>query len=402
MNNIIPILLKLTLIYYYPGQFQTLKPSPHKDRIIQAKEIVASYHSDAPRVNNNVKLVYFYGNDNELQSNFDDRLTRILDDVSKFYREEFLRHGIDLNGVPFEKMNGKYVFHIVKGDSSSKSYNIKSGPVIINEIHRKTAGNIDLSKDYVLVINSLWYKRNDGTYVFHSPYFGMGSSLNGICMVADCELLDPLLLNNKTQQMKFSEMAVALKECPVAEFNSWYIGGIAHEMAHIFGLPHDFGNKLELETSTISLMGQHGSRHFRDYLWGGEKSAVFSSASIIQLISHPVFTQSNKDIYLRPPLSVTDIAFSKNNLEITLEGKINTISAPYAVVALIRPVILNEYLNQSSLELISGNGSFSINLGQLTQGDFNLQLIFIFPNGTTSKLNNIISVDTELTAKIKT
>lgn len=400
MNNIIIIFLKIALIFTYPGHFQTLKPSPQKDRIIQAKAVVSDYHSDAPKVNNNVKLVYFYGNDSELQSNLDGRLTRILDDVSDFYSEEFLRHRIDLKGVPFEKVNGKYIFHFVKGDSSSKSYNIKSGPVIINEIRRKTAGSIDLSKDYILVINSLWYKRNDGTYVFHSPYFGMGSSINGICMVADCELLDPLLLKNKTQKMKFSEMTVALKECPVSEFNSWYIGGIAHEMAHIFGLPHDFGNKLELESSTISLMGQYGSRHFRDYLWDGEKTAVFSSASIIQLISHPIFTQSNKNKTLRPRFTVLDVAFSLTDSEFILNGKIKSDLVPYAVVALIRPLFLNEYFNQSSSELITTNDSFSIKLGQLLPGDYNLLLVFVFPNGMTTRVNKKISIDQEHLIKV--
>jgi hypothetical protein len=220
-------------------------------------------------------------------------------------------------------------------------------------------------------------------------------------MVADCEILDPQLLKENSQ-MKFSEMTVALKACPISEFNSWYLGGIAHEMAHIFGLPHDYGNKLELGDSEISLMGQFGSRHFRDYLWGGKTNAVFSSASILQLISHPVFTQSNKDISRRPLFSVSEIEFADNELEITIDGKYSTDIAPYAVVALIRPAFLSEYFNQSTFDLISNNDSFSISIGRLSPGDYRLLLIFLFPNGMAYRYNKTININQEHLIKVKT
>lgn len=401
MNYFLPLVLTCTLLIYNQEQTRTNSLTSSIDKIIKAYNQLTKYHADHQRTNNVVKIVYFYGNDSEPQANLDARLTRILDDVSKFYSEEFKKHGLNLDGVPFEKINGKYTFNIVKGDSSSKSYNIKSGQTIINEIRRKTAGRIDLSKDYVLTINSLWYNKPDGTYVFHSPYFGIGSSINGICMVADCELLDPQLLKDNSQKVRFSEMTVALKECPVSEFNSWYIGGIAHEMAHIFGLPHDYGNKLELEVSTISLMGQYGSRHFRDYLWGGEKSAVFSSASIIQLISHPVFTQSIKDKNRRPLFSISGIEFSNTESEIKINGNFRTDIVPYAVVALSHPMVLNEYFNQSSFDLITNNDSFSISLGQLSPGDYRLLLTFLFPNGMTFRYNKTINIDQAHLVKVK-
>lgn len=398
MDYFLTLALTCTLLIF--NQEQTRTASSSNEKIIKAYTQVTNYHAGSQKKENVVKIVYFHGNDSELQPDLDVRLTRILDDISKFYSEEFIKHGIELDGVPFEKINGKYNINIVKGDSSSKFYNIKSGQTIVSEIRQKTSGRIDLNNDYVLTINNLWYKRPDGTYVFHSPYFGMGSSLNGVCMVADCELLDPALLKDNSKKMKFSEMTVALKECPVSEFNSWYIGGIAHEMAHIFGLPHDYGNKLEIETSTISLMGQYGSRHFRDYLWGGEKSAVFSSASIIQLISHPVFTQSIKDKGRRPLFLITEVNFNNTESEIIINGNFRTDIAPYAAVALVHPVLLNEYYNQSSFDLI-GNDSFSVSLGKLVPGDYRLQLAFLFPNGMAARFNKTINVDQAYLVKVK-
>ena len=46
--------------------------------------------------------------------------------------------------------------------------------------------------DFVLVIGGLCKKRDDGSYFFHSPYYGdTGSNnLRGLCYAADCERLD--------------------------------------------------------------------------------------------------------------------------------------------------------------------------------------------------------------------
>ena len=377
------------------------KPSPNRGLIIDANKLIKEYHSGISPANNVVKVIYFHGNDQDPLNNWKERLTRSLDDVSDFYREEFARSGVDIKGVPFEKANGQYVFHLVKGNSVSKYYTIQSGPIIIKEIVSKNSGIINPSKDYVLVINGLCDKRNDGTYVFHSPYFGMSSGNSGICLVADCELLDSKFLNDKTQRMAFSEMMIKYKECTVAEFNSWYVGGIAHEMAHIFGLPHDFGSPMELDNHTISLMGQYGSRHFRDYLWNGEKSAIFSSASIIQLISHPVFTNSNKNRTLRPNTLLSNLIFDRTDSGIILRAQLKTDINPYAVIALIHPAQLTEYFNQSYSSLVSKSDTISLKLGILAKGDYNLQLLFVYLNGANIRFNRVITVDNDKLVKVK-
>jgi hypothetical protein len=368
--------------------------------IVKAHKLIREYHSGAEYANNVVKVVYFHGNDLEPLNNWKDRLPRTLDDVSDFYSEELSRHGVETDGIPFEKTDGEYVFHMVKGDSASRYYSIKSGPVIIKEIFSKTKGKIDFSKDYVLVISGLCYRRDDGTYVFHSPYFGTGSSTNGICMVADCELLDSKLLNDNTRMMKFSEMTVKLKECAIAEFNSWYIGGIAHEIGHIFGLPHDFGNPVDLDNSTISLMGQYGSRHFRNYLWGGEKSAVFSSVSVLHLISHPVFTQSDRSMNKKPATNLLNLRFDHNDSGIILKAQVNASELPYAVIALLHPSVVSEYYNKSFSSLCSGTDSISVSLGHCQKGIYSLQLRFIYPYGASEKFNRVITVDGDESAVI--
>jgi len=373
-----------------------------QELITKAQKLIKEYHSGTTAGKKTVKVVYFHGNDKEPLANWSDRLTRTLTDVSQFYQEEFYKFGIINDGIPFEKSANNYVFHVVKGDSISQYYTKDSGQQILLEIYNKTKGQVDLSKDHVLIINGLCYQREDHTYVFHSPYFGAGSMTNGICQVADCEKLDIALLKDTIQRMSFSEMTIKYKECSVAEFNSWYIGGIAHEMGHIFGLPHDFGNPSEISSSAISLMGHYGSRHYREYLWRGKTSSFFSSSAIFQLISHPIFTQSNKSGNFIRYLNLPNLKFNKNEKGTTLNANVQSEDRPYGVVALIRPTTLSEYFNKSYTTLVSGVDSINIELGHLLPGNYNLKLLFLFPNGAAKSTDNIINSDNNGYAKIVT
>jgi hypothetical protein len=251
-----------------------------------------------------------------------------------------------------------------------------------------------------LVINGLCYKREDSTYVFHSPYYGTGSYKNGICYVADCELLDSKFLNDTIKKMAFSEMFVTRKECLVAEFNSWYIGGIAHEMGHSFGLPHDFGNPDELDKSHISLMGRFGSRHYKDYLWKENISSVFSSASILQLISHPIFNRSNNSKDINSDFNLKNLKFSKCEKGIILNTNFQSKVSPYGVVALIRPTSKSEYYNRSFINVISGVDSAEIEFGNLSRGSYQLQLLYLFPRGNVSWFNKRVVIDSNGNAKV--
>ena len=382
------ILINSILFISCQNESSTIVPTFNRDLISKAHKAIEVYNSGKVPVNNVVKVVYFHGSDKAPLDNWRERLTRTLDDVSNFYKEEFYKYGIETDGIPFEKNGDDYVFNVITGDSISQNYNIKSGVRIQMEIWKKAKGKIDLSKDHVLVINGLSFKKDDGTYVFHSPYHGTGSLVNGICHVADCEQLDSKLLTDSVKRMVFSEMMIKRKACSVAEFNSWYIGGIAHELGHVFGLPHDYGQPSEFDSKHISLMGQYGSRHFRDYLWHGEVSASFSSASILQLMSHPVFSKSAKTT----GFALESLSFDKKDNKVIVNTKIRAKELPYALVALIRPSSKSEYFNMSFSSIVTTDKP-TIELDSLQKGDYYLQLQFLFADGTFRRSNRMISVD---------
>lgn len=381
------------LLFGFQKQRFSFKPSPQTEIIGKAQRLIKEYHSGTAQAKCVVKVVYFHGKDQAPLVNWKERLTRTLADISDFFKEEFYKHGVQIQGIPFEQSEGDFVFHVVEGDLVAQRYTVDFGLNIQKEIHRKSNGKIDFEKDFVLVINSLSYQRKDGTYVLHSPYYGKGNSTYGISQVVDIELLDSKLLKDTIQRVMYSELLVDHRTCSYAEFNSWYIGGIAHELGHVFGLPHDFGQPTEIGASTISLMGEFGSHHFRDYLWRGEKSAVLSSASIFQLMSHPIFTQSNKSRGIDKGFNLEGLKFRKNDKGVVLNAKVTAEELPYGAVALIRPSYVSEYFNQGFFNVVSGVDSVSIELGKLSEGNYNLHFLFLFPNGATRQYFKVFMVD---------
>lgn len=374
-------LLFLAIVLYINGYSQA--PQTAQSVISAAKKVVETYNKDTPKANNVVKVVYFHDKGHKLSADWEARLSRTLTAVSDFYKDEFGRYGIKSSGVNFDKSGNKHVITVVEGDFDSKSYNVNSSAQLQTEISNKTKGKIDFSNDHVLVITGLYYMKDKTTYVFNSPYMGTGSSVRGVSYAADCPLLDPKLLTDKVNIIKFSEPNKADRECSVAEFNSWYIGGIAHEMGHMLGLFHDFGNPSELNASSISLMGEYGSRHFKGNLWGDTQTSYISAAGILQLLSHPLFSGYSKYIKNHVELSLNDIHCSNVDHGILLQANIAGSLPPYGLSVLIRSLNETEYFNESAIYSIRDTGPINVPLKKWKEGSYWMTLIFMFPNGVT-------------------
>lgn len=392
MKSLFPLFLCVITTVTCFGQNGAIKSPSSRTALQTAYKSVKAFHTGNAPTNKVVKVIYFHAKDRAPLYNWQNRLNRVLGDISKYYQEEFEKYGLPSKGVPFEKSGDRHLISVVEGDLESKDYDVNSGAKIRDEISRKLAGTVDLSKDHVVVFTGLSYQRGDGFYVFNLPYWGSGSSGNGICFVADCDVLDSELLTDTAHIFKFTEQAVAFRESTVAEFNSWYIGGIAHEMGHMFGLPHDYGNPAELTSSDISLMGQFGSRHFRDYLWHGRKSATISAAGILQLLSHPVFTQSAGKLAKAADSYIPVLQYENNDQGVTIKTSLPADNHPYACFTLLRPADVSEYFGQSAIQTIGPGNQLNFQFGKLTGALYLLEITCIYPDGSGNRTGQFFLV----------
>ena len=299
----------------------------------EAQRMVAAYHAGHTTATNLLRVVYFVPKDGEPLPNYAERLDRVVNDVSDFYRDAFRRFGIKSAGLPLERKDGKLVIHLVRGQLPASEYHYLSGDRTAEEIQTALKPMLEMAREHLLVFYALCRKTNDGRYIFDAPYYGSGSQRGGICHAADCELLDPLLLRDTNHNIVFTEHYYPRMKMSVAKFNSWYLGGVAHELGHGLGLPHDDGGEAE-KSFGVSLMGG-GNLTYREELWGGGPPTYLGRASVLQLLSEPLFTGSDRGRWDSVDGFCSALQFSATNDTLRIEGAITDAIPAYAVIAYV-------------------------------------------------------------------
>ena len=302
--------------------------------------------------------------------------------LSAFFIDGFTRLGIDSAGLPLERKNGKLVIHLVHGSLPAKSYSYDSGNVTKEEIRRALNGTIDFDREFLLVFYGLCHKEADSPFVFNAPYYGNGSQRAGICHAADCELLDPLLLTDTKNRIVFTEHYYPRREESVAGFNSMYLGGVAHELGHGLGLPHDNGGNSEKKFG-VSLMGL-GNLTYRRELWGGGTSSYFGRASILLLASHPLFTRSDRGRWDDTKSEFQSLQFSTTNQAIRVQGVVTGAIPPYAVIAYLWTSNSKSDHYARTFPCVVKEGAFDFIIDSLPADNWHLRLARLHANGSVS------------------
>lgn len=381
---------------------QERRPFPAEDPvgielIAQAKLQVAAYHKDAALVSNCIRLVYFHPSDREPLADWEERMQRTIFDIRDFYRDGLARLDATSEGLPFEMEGDLFKFHVVKGSKPASAYNYKAGRAIAAELRDALAGTIDFTTEHVLVMHGLCEEAQDGRFVFHAPYYGRGNQRNGLCHAADCRLLDPLLLTETKEEIAYAEHYHPRRKQSLAVFNTWYLGGTAHELGHGIGLPHNDGTAEEKTWAATSLMGR-GNHHYRSDLWGGKRPSFLSRSCALRLLSSPLITGSNKGRWEKTQVDMSALRLECIEGKLSISGEVTGSIPAYAVIAYIWPY--RSYPDDpgtdhraTTVPTIVNAGGFELSGIALRKGEYQVKLSAIHLNGASSNQRFHLSVD---------
>jgi hypothetical protein len=345
-----------------------------------------AFHADAPDNDETLRLVYFHPKDTKPQKDYQARIERIVLDIQDFLDTEMKRIGFDTRPHPHEKDDkGKLIHHHLAGKDASIGYTYANGGKVRRELEEALDGPIDFDNDFVLVFGGMCKKQGENRYFFHSPYYGDGSSNHrrGLCYAADCELLD-------TQNLKKTDEKIVYREHQgeftrnLADFNSLYIGGIAHELGHGLSLPHNGewpSQRAELGTA---LMGS-GNFTYRKERWSNNKGSFMTPASATRLAAHPLFTGSDRARNTPAKYENPELNFKAEGQSLTVSGKVDASPEALAVILYSDPEGGSDYDAKTWVTEVK-DGAFTLTADSHQPGPHELRLTLVHMNGATTTL----------------
>jgi hypothetical protein len=362
-----------------------------KDDTVYMRERIRMYHKGEESGNRKLRIVYFYPFDLKPQAGYEERITRIMMDIQEFYQKGMEQNGFSNVVFPLDMQEDKLRIHTVKSKEPAKSYSVKSGRKIQQEIRRALKEKIEYNRDFILVFHGLIRKKEDGSYLVHAPYYGDGSSSHrrGLCHVADCELLDTKLFTVTDRNIIYWEHTGTFKQT-VGEFNTKYIGGIAHELGHGLSLPHNGQTREQRRKIGTALMGS-GNHTYRNELRGG-KGSFLTLASATRLAAHPLFTRSDHGEDEKVECQWNDMQFAAEGRELIVNGRVEANPEVYAVIAYVNPEGRSDYDSLTSVAVVK-KGGFHIRAKFPRPGKYKFKLAVCHVNGAVSRVQMETTAD---------
>lgn len=341
-----------------------------------------------------VVVVYFTPKDRDPAANHTARVRRIVEEVSKFYREELTRHGFtgrNLNVLL--DADGQILVTDVIGESTDENYGKSDGGRIRGEIVSVLRANdIDPDSSVLLMFcNLMDYDAKKGTIAHHSPYYGGGSHTAGNAWQCDSEILDPLRLNDPTP-IRDGEYG----RITIGRHNSIFIGGVIHELGHALSLPHCRQRPDEAVRGT-ALMGS-GNRTFAEERRGEGRGTFLTQAHALRLAAHPAFNaRAHAMLHHRADVTWDGLRIdAPRDNTIRIRGEVQASVPVHSVVAYFDPAGRSNYDATTATAIPDDEAKFVLISGPLRSGvAAQLRLVACHVNGTTTTKSMQYFVDAQ-------
>ena len=345
-----------------------------------------------------LRVVYFIPSDVEPIPDRSERLGRVMRHVQHFFSKEMERNGYGPMTFALEwESPDRLKLYEVRGAKKQDEYGRNDAFVVRNEVRNALRSNYGINSDseYLVIFQLLLKVEEDGVVSLElGPYVGSGTAFSGTAWVYDDYRLDSDLLSS-VEPGGYYHRHVSL-----GQFNTHYIGGVAHELGHAFSLPHVLESTHQRSTLGTALMGSGNHTYGRE-LRGQGLGSFLHETSALRLSVIRAFAGNNVRGIRRSSWEIDELTaiekLSENGEQtLAITGKISSASPNLLAI-----IAYNDNLNIPGdydakawiTKDIDDSGNFNIVINELEEAPYQLRLVGVHENGTTSQLSVNYAVD---------